>query len=357
MFAADRGSACRRTVAMWLVLTVAMCGCSLGSGVAPAENLEPGPQAVLPVPAASGEPDGEPVLGPAVAAPSQTTTTTTSEPEAPAVVDFAVIGDFGDGGPLAGAVASMIGEWDADFIVTTGDDTYGDETRETAIGQFYSDYIGAYVGSYGPGSSINRFFPSLGNHDYADGGGLESYLEYFVLPGAGVETTGTSGNERYYDFVWGPVHFFALNSNPGEPDGVTSTSAQARWLQARLAASTAPWQVVFFHHAPYSSGTEHGSVEDSQWPFAEWGADLVLNGHEHIYERLAVDGITYVISGLGVSHYPIADPPLPESRFSYSDDDAGALLVTACDAAMLLEYRTLERGVIDSHSIGSGHCP
>ena len=62
--------------------------------------------------------------------------------------------------------------------------------------------------------------------------------------------------------------------------------------------STSAWQVVYFHLPPYSSGYQ-GSVDWMRWPFAAWGADVVLSGHDHLYERLEVDGIPYVINGLG----------------------------------------------------------
>ena len=150
-------------------------------------------------------------------------------------------------------------------------------------------YIGNYQGSYGPGSSTNRFFPALGNHDITDGGGLTAYLNYFTLPGAGIPTTNTSGNERYYDFIRGPVHFFVVNSDPSETNGRTSTSTQATWLRTQLAASTSPWKIVYMHHPPYSSGSTHGSEVELRWPYEAWGATAVISGHDHIYERVIRD--------------------------------------------------------------------
>ena len=52
-----------------------------------------------------------------------------------------------------------------------------------------------------------------GNHDYNDGGGINEYLNYFTLPGTGVASTNTSGNERYYDFIQDDVHFFMIDSD------------------------------------------------------------------------------------------------------------------------------------------------
>ena len=219
-----------------------------------------------------------------------------------------MIGDYGVGDKNELAVAKLVSSQNPDFVVTAGDNYY----RE-AGGRGTSKYdksAGAYYGAWmkdvpagGSGqaagtAAINGFFPILGNHDYTDATpSLETYLDYFTLPGTGF--TNTSGNERYYDFVQGPVHFFVLNSNPQEPDGTSATSKQAQWLQTQLAASTSPWNIVFAHHPPYSSDNVHGSTPRMQWPFAAWGADAVISGHVHTYERLVRDGTVYFVNGLG----------------------------------------------------------
>lgn len=117
---------------------------------------------------------------------------------------------------------------------------------------------------------------------------MQPYLDYFTLP----------DNERYYDFTWGPVHFFAVDSDSDEPDGVDSDSIQADWLHSSMSASDWNWQIVYMHHSPYSLG-KYGPKERMQWPFAEWGADIVLSGHDHTYERILRDGIIYFVNGLG----------------------------------------------------------
>ena len=94
------------------------------------------------------------------------------------------------------------------------------------------------------------------------------------------------------------MHFFALDSDPREPHGRSIHSEQARWLRERLASSTATWKIVYMHHPPYSSGS-HGSVEEMQWPYQEWGATAVLAGHDHVYERIVRDGFPYFVNGLG----------------------------------------------------------
>lgn len=253
---------------------------------------------------------------------------------------FAAIGDYGFAGTPERQVAERIKAWNPDFIITLGDNNYdlGDSTTiDQNIGQYYHEYIYRYRGRYGPSASTNRFFPALGNHDYYTRNG-EPYREYFTLP----------GNGRYYDFVQGNVHFFALDSDPHEPDGISATSVQARWLQARLAASTARWNVVYLHHAPYSSGA-HGGTAILRWPFREWGASVVLAGHDHHYERLLVDGLPYIVNGLGGrSIYGVSNLRLPESQAIFNAD-YGALFMKATPDSLSLQFITRNQVLVDSY--------
>jgi tartrate-resistant acid phosphatase type 5 len=210
---------------------------------------------------------------------------------------FATIGDYGSAArnstnaAIERDVANLVLSWSPDLVITMGDNNYENgeaRTIDTNVGQFYHSLIFPYQGSHCCGATENRFFPSLGNHDWNPTAGVSPHTAYFTLP----------GNERYYDFVRGPVHFFAVDSDTHEPDGVSSTSVQATWLRNRLAASTAPWKVVYFHHAPYTSG-EDGTTPHMRWPFRSWGASVVMTGHSHNYERLVVDGLTYIVNGLG----------------------------------------------------------
>lgn len=255
---------------------------------------------------------------------------------------FVVIGDYGEAGQPLQEVAALIKSWVPDLILTVGDNNYPEgaaETIDANIGQYFSEYIYPYQGQYGPGGEVNRFFPALGNHDLNTDGG-QAYFDYFSLP----------GNERYYDFTAGPVHFFALNSDWREPDGIGALSAQAEWLRQGLAASTLPWQIVYFHVAPYSSGY-YGSEPALQWHFGEWGADAVLTGHEHHYERLLVDGLVYFINGLGGgARYPLDEQPLPETQRRFRDDH-GAMLVEATADSLSFQFVTRLGQVIDSYQI------
>jgi tartrate-resistant acid phosphatase type 5 len=257
-------------------------------------------------------------------------------------VRFAVIGDYGLPGQAAQDVANLVAGWNPDFIITTGDNNYpaGEaSTIDRNVGQYYSRFIAPYKGAYGPGAVVNRFFPALGNHDLATAG-ARPYLEYFTLP----------GNGRYYDFTWGPVHLFALNSDPREPDGVSAGSPQAQWLRSRLSASQARLNVVYMHHPPYSSG-RHGSSVWMQWPYGEWGAQVVLAGHDHTYERIVRDGVVYFVNGLGgVSAYPFRPVPVEGSAVRFNAD-FGAMLVTVTADQATFEFVTRRGELVDRYSL------
>ena len=149
-----------------------------------------------------------------------------------------MIGDYGGGGAPEADVASLVASWQPDLVITLGDNNYPDgasETIDANIGQFYRAFISPYQGGYGEGAEVNRFFPTLGNHDWTTDN-AQPYLDYFTLP----------GNERYYDFTWGGVHFFALDSDSREPDGVGMSCSPGSLLQAGLANSSAPWKIRLY---------------------------------------------------------------------------------------------------------------
>ena len=280
----------------------------------------------------------------------------------PTSLRFAAFGDYGNDGPDELAVANLVNGFDPDLIVTTGDNSYTSGVRpgpiDDNVGQYYSDYIGNYTGAYGPGSPVNRFFPSIGNHD-DNQGDLSVYLDYFTLPGVG---TNTSGNERYYDFVQGPVHFFALNSISEEPDGNSNTSIQAQWLQTQLASSTSPWNIVYMHHSPYSSSSNHGSSSTRQWDFEDWGATAVLSAHDHLYERILRNDngdnfdLPYFVTGLGGAGAYNFSSTLVEGSSAQYNAAHGALIVDATATNITFAFHSVENGgtQIDSYMIERG---
>ncbi len=258
---------------------------------------------------------------------------------------FAVIGDFGVDTVDEMAVARLVKEWRPDFIVTVGDNNYpsGETlTIDANIGQYFASYIGGYHGKYGTGSADNRFWPSLGNHDWYSQTGAQPYVDYFpTLP----------GNRRYYDVAVGPVHLFAVDSDAHEPDGIDAGSRQAAWLAGALAASTECFNLVYFHHPAYSSGDPLFTEPRMRWPFRAWGADLVLTGHQHQYERLVVDGLTYVVDGLGgaLNRFGFLTTQ-PGSLVRYYAE-FGALFVEVYGDHLQLAFRNVHGVTVDEFAI------
>lgn len=256
---------------------------------------------------------------------------------------FAVFGDYGSVGPAAKSVSELVKSWHVDFIATAGDNNYpvgGADTIDANIGQFYAEFICPYRGSFGRGATKNRFFPALGNHDWYTAQ-AQPYLDYFDLP----------GNERYYDFAWGSVQLFMLDSDPSEPDGVMSDSRQATWLSERLAASTARWKIVVMHHPPFSSAL-HGSTFYMQWPYKQWGADLVFAGHDHDYERIEVDGLPFIVAGLGGASTYGFNTTVSGSRAQYNAG-YGAGLVEADAQRLSFRFFDSDGQLIDTLSLGT----
>lgn len=152
-----------------------------------------------------------------------------------------------------------------------------------------------------------EFHSVLGNHDIeTDGGAAQMADPRFGMPAR--------------NFTWsrGPVSFVMLDTNE------TPTEAELAWLDDAIeAAEDSPWTVVVFHQPPFSPGAEHGSslvlralLADR---FSGGGVDLVINGHEHLYARAAVDGVTYVVTGGGGRELTAcADPLAPPYEFCRS---------------------------------------
>jgi len=264
-------------------------------------------------------------------------------PLPPSSAHFAVIGDYGVDNTNEASVAALVKSWSPDFIITAGDNNYlygESSTIDQNIGKYYHEYIYPYQGTYGAGSpDFNRFFPALGNHDWDSPTGAQPYLDYFTLP--------DPTNERYYDFGWGPVHFFAIDSDTREPDGTSSTSTQALWLQNRLAAATEPWKIVYMHHAPYSSSSSHGSTAYMQWDYQAWGASAVLAGHDHTYERIEIAGFPYFVNGIGGQEIYGFGEPVPGSQLRYNSQH-GAMLVNATAAQLTFQFINIDGTVIDT---------
>jgi tartrate-resistant acid phosphatase type 5 len=265
-----------------------------------------------------------------------------------------VLGDYGvayAGGAFYSnelAVANLIKSWNPDFIITTGDNNYPDgeaSNIDTNIGQFFHEFIHPYVGTFGAGASSNRFWPCIGNHEWPTGvAALQPYLDYFTLP----------GNERYYSHRHGPVELFAVVGDQQEPDGATPTSVQAMWLSNALAASSAPWRIVYFHASPYSSSITHGSythqADNMLWPFTDWGASVIYTGHNHLYERVLTNSLNYVTIGLGGGRVDGFTTPVPGSLSRYNAT-YGAVRLVVTETNLVSDFINISNQVIDTFTL------
>jgi hypothetical protein len=146
----------------------------------------------------------------------------------------------------------------------------------------YSNFQASYNPSWGRVKSISR--PALGNHEP---GNATGYFDYFNGPGVRSGPAGERG-KGYYSFNVGTWHLIALNSNCASvPCG--AGSPQERWLQADLSANRNACTLAYWHHPRYSSGHDgNNTFMQTMWKdLYDWGAEIVLSGHSHNYERFA----------------------------------------------------------------------
>jgi len=195
-------------------------------------------------------------------------------PSAPPVGDAVLVGagDIGDcDRETDSATADLIDGIDGTVFVA-GDNAYPDGTAK--------QYRDCYEPNWG--RFKDRTLPVPGNHDYGTPGAA-GYLEYFG--DAAVNEDG----DTWYSTELGAWHVIVLDSACSDVGGCKKDSPQGRWLAADLAASSAECTLALWHEPRFSSGY-HGN-DRTVGPFWELlydaGADLVVNGHDHDYERFA----------------------------------------------------------------------
>ena len=165
--------------------------------------------------------------------------------------------------------AILAGHYDA--VLPLGDVQY--ESGSAA------ELAASYDPSWGRLKAITH--PAVGNHEYGSPG-AEAYFQYFGVAAG-------SPDRGYYSYDLGSWHLIVLNSNCARIGGCAAGSAEEAWLRADLAAHPVECIVAYWHHPRFSSG-QNG---DSEFMSSIWsdlyaaGADVVLNGHDHDYERFA----------------------------------------------------------------------
>jgi hypothetical protein len=203
-------------------------------------------------------------------------------------------------------------------VFTLGDNVYDSGTAD--------EFTNCYQPSWGRHRS--RTWPAAGNHEYLTPNAA-GYYSYFG-------TAAGDPAKGYYSYDLGAWHIVVINSNCSPVGGCGAGSPQELWLRADLAAHPAVCTLAYWHHPRFSSGN-HGNQPAMQpiWQaLYEAGADVVLSGHDHDYERFApqdpggaadpVSGIReFVVGTGGKSHYAI-NTPIANSEV-HNDDTFGVL--------------------------------
>lgn len=234
-------------------------------------------------------------------------------------------------------------------VATLGDNVYAAGTP--------AQFSRCYGAAWGPFK--RRTSPSLGNHDYGTAGAA-GYFGYFG------RRAGPAGR-GWYSYDLGSWHVVVLNSNCSQVGGCFRGSPQERWLRADLAASRSRCTLAYWHHPRFSSGTTHGGdlVAGAFWKsLYAAGAEVVLNGHEHNYERFAPQdpsgaadperGIRQFVVGTGGKTLYGLGAPAPNSQVRYSDS-FGVLKLQLASDAYTWEFIPVEGATFSDTGTGTCH--
>ena len=251
---------------------------------------------------------------------------------------LAAAGDIADCRDQKGAEARATGDllrtrFPGVPVLTPGDITYENGTSA----EFANCFDKVWRGLKG------RTRPAPGNHDYGiylpvRRRNAAPYFRYFG-------TNAGPAGKGFYSFDLGAWHIVSLNSMAGEVAAAPSMQEQAEWLEADLARSRQPCLLAFWHHPLFSSGfhghdrTDPGRRTGPLWLLlAGHGADVVVNGHDHHYERFAPQtphgkadssGIREFVVGTGGAHTRPVDAVRPNSeKVLDGPGDHGVLLLT-----------------------------
>jgi hypothetical protein len=231
-------------------------------------------------------------------------------------------------------------------VATFGDNAYPGGTA--------ADFANCYHPTWGRHKARTR--PSLGNHD-AKEAGAPGYFGYFGSL-AGEPPNG------YYSYELGAWHIIVLNSNCRKV-GCGAGLQQEQWLRQDLAAHPTDCTLAYWHHPRFSSGKAHGSnieMQDFWKALYEAGADVVLNGHDHDYERFAPQdpfgnadprGIREFVVGTGGSGLDARGTPITNSEV-LTNTDFGVIKMTLHPTSYDWEFIPVAGGTF--HDSGSAAC-
>jgi calcineurin-like phosphoesterase family protein len=318
----------------------------LGAGSQLGASLAPSAAAAAsgtsrPTPAVASAPSGS--VAPGDSSPSASTGST-------AAPGFVLVG--------AGDVASCSSDGDEataklldgldGTVFTLGDNAYERGSRD--------EFRQCYDPSWGRQRARTR--PAPGNHEYGTRGAA-GYFDYF---GAAAGDLG----EGWYAYDAGSWRVYVLNSNCAEVGGCDAGSAQERWLHDDLAANPSQCVLAMWHHPLFSSG-QHGNnpITRPLWQdLYEAGADLILSGHDHTYERFAPQapngsldsdrGIVEMVVGTGGrSHYPF--PVIRDNSLVRDNTTWGVLRLVLSEGSWSFQYLPAPGGAFTDSGGGTCH--
>lgn len=253
--------------------------------------------------------------------------------------------------------AALIARFPGAMVVTLGDNAY----RNGTAAQFQNCYAAAW------GSFKDRTWPSPGNHDYGiysvrPRNNADPYFEYF---GANAGEKG----KGYYSHDLGSWHIVSLNSMAGRRSA-PPMAEQLKWLDDDLAKNRKPCILAFWHHPLFSSGDQHG--DEAGDPGRSMGplwdvllkhkADVILNGHDHHYERFALQNTQKKPTPEGIREFIIGTGGGEERGLGIIKDNSevqlphvyGVVLMTLRANSYDWDFLQTDGKVGDSSSTGSG---
>lgn len=249
-------------------------------------------------------------------------------------------GDGASGETTAGGVSNLILSLNPNLFLYLGD-VY----EKGSVSEFFNWY-GTASTFFGRLRSITD--PTIGNHEYTSNK-APGYFNYW------------DNIPNYYSFNAGGWHFVSLNSNTYVVSA-SAGSAQYNWLQQDLASVPAQMcTIVYYHHPLFNIGPEGPTTAMSDvWALmAQYGVDIVLNGHDHDYQRWkpldgtgnpASDGITEFVAGAG--GHSMQHPSTTNSRVAYSNSTSptafGALLLQLNSNGASFSYHSSSGTILDS---------
>lgn len=256
----------------------------------------------------------------------------------------AAAGDGAAGETATTNVVNLIKGWNPSLFLYLGD-VYDDGSS--------SEFLNWYDPTYGQLRGITD--PVVGNHEYTPVGTGYAAPGYFGYWGQSSDT---------YSFDAGGWHFIALNSNSNPQYSSAQQAAQLQWLQSDLAAHQGACILAFWHHPLYTVGKEGAGTQVTPYwqALANAHATLVLNGHDHTYQRwTALDangspssnGLTEIVDGLGghSAQSIVSSDPRVVTAFGGSTSYFGAVKVSLTATQAAVQYVTSSGTTMDQATI------